>query len=764
MTLALGAAEARAQCPDGSPPPCPQRQVATAARVTNPPLDERMWIVMPFDNLSNSPDIEWLRTASANLLYLDMSRWQDIRVVDDERVADLLRETPTTAGQPLSLSNALAIAKRAGAGKLVMGDLIKSGSRTMLTAKIFDVKDGQRTSTVRDETSVQDSVIPLFGKLARKILKVDPPAGSSVGMVGTTSVRAYQEYSQGVQALNRFDIDGAKEHLRRALQLDSTFALAHFKLTTALGWFEGGDPRRLQHAEASWRFGNSLPQRERRLIEAQLWHTRGDLAKAADLYAAGVRADSSDVEAWHGLGEAHYHDFTMARDAADSSRVHFRGDWNLASRAFERVLALDPSYHVAYPHLVDLATVPLRGGCVVDAEQRCAANYVALVRFSGDSIVTTALAQRDSAVYRSQLEDYIRQGEMRRHLARADTMSLRWLSVASGESYARLKRSAVLSHLGRLREATDVLTQGGAVGGAVQRAQMTLARIELALKALNIREARRLYDSVRAVPVGSQLMLPYNDGAPRTLSLSDWLGRQFGWTFGQFAAAEPVLRGTAPTPPSPIILRYRRAFARLMSGFPDSIGLASQAQFDDGITRATVSAVSRGAASVLAWSINAPRDKWPALDTTLSDPRMRLVAAAMRKDAAALRASARMYDSTSRAITAGLMPDTALSLVAIEAYLAAGDSLAALRTLRFTLDTALVTRELFASISGSNTVFYAAVLPRLVLQRADLAAALGQKDEARLWYGRLLELWAGADAELQPTITRVRRAVAALGP
>jgi hypothetical protein len=85
---------AAAQCPDGSPPPCRTQQVAVATRRVNPPLDERTWIVVPFDNLAKNQEVDWLRGASVNLLYLDMSRWRDIRVIDDERVADLIRETP----------------------------------------------------------------------------------------------------------------------------------------------------------------------------------------------------------------------------------------------------------------------------------------------------------------------------------------------------------------------------------------------------------------------------------------------------------------------------------------------------------------------------------------------------------------------------------------------------------------------------------------------------------------------------------------------
>src|SRR5438034_5765359 len=132
----------RAQCPNGSPPPCRSQVIAAAApKRVNPPLDARTWIVVPFDNLAKTPDADWLRGASVNLLYLDMSRWRDLRVIDDERVADLVREVPEAKDAPtLSLNAGLAVARRAGAGRLVMGDVLKVGNRVAVTAKVFEVK------------------------------------------------------------------------------------------------------------------------------------------------------------------------------------------------------------------------------------------------------------------------------------------------------------------------------------------------------------------------------------------------------------------------------------------------------------------------------------------------------------------------------------------------------------------------------------------------------------------------------------------------
>ena len=137
----LTGTDAWAQCADGSPPPCRSTTVASAPRRANPPLDDRTWIVVPFDNLRNAQDVDWLRGASVNLLYLDMSRWRDIRVIDDERVADLLREVPEARNATkLDLSAGIAVAKRAGAGRLVMGDLLQLGNRTTVTAKVYIIQ------------------------------------------------------------------------------------------------------------------------------------------------------------------------------------------------------------------------------------------------------------------------------------------------------------------------------------------------------------------------------------------------------------------------------------------------------------------------------------------------------------------------------------------------------------------------------------------------------------------------------------------------
>ena len=58
VALAVVANTAIAQCPDGTPPPCKRPVGVPLLRRTNPPLDGRAWIVVPFGNVMKAPDLE----------------------------------------------------------------------------------------------------------------------------------------------------------------------------------------------------------------------------------------------------------------------------------------------------------------------------------------------------------------------------------------------------------------------------------------------------------------------------------------------------------------------------------------------------------------------------------------------------------------------------------------------------------------------------------------------------------------------------------
>jgi len=750
---------ARAQCPDGSPPPCRATQsVAAAPRRVNPPLDDRTWIVVPFDNLAHTNDAEWLRGASVNLLYLGMSRWTDVRVIDDERVADFIRDVPEAkSATTLSLNAGLAVAKRAGAGRLVMGDVLKLGNRTTVTAKVFDVKTGQRLRSVREEAAVQDSVMPMFGTLAQKVLNIAPPqgGGANVGVVGTSSIAAYQEYVQGMQALNTFELDTARAHLERALRLDSTFALAHAKLSVLGGWISPSDPANRVHAEAAARLAAPLPPRERALINANVAFARRDYVKACEGFSALIKNDSTDTDAWYGLGDCLYHDNALEPTSGDTSRIRWRTDLNASTRAFRRALELDPTYHLAYSHIVDAFSLTFRSGQYCP-EGRCR-NYIGVVRASGDSLlIVPLLLPRDTALFREQMEDYLRSGSRRRLLERAQRTAEQWVASNATDDRARLMHAIVLSGLGRVAQADSSMRRARLNDTSSSGLTATLNRLEIAVKLWRGQDANRLYDSIRTHP-GTLAMLP--TGPLTTGALAVVIAPTFGRMHDYDSLVTVSLRQSA-APPS--IERLSREGLRLLVGMPsDSMAVAERATFDELAAGRGAGFATRRIVLTLAFGLRAPRPTWPPIDTSVADPKIRLAVALMRRDTTSLRANTRRLDSLSSVYIAALLPDTGAALIAAEGYLALQDSVAALRVTRRWLDSSVAFTTL---ILGQGNTFVQPLLPRAMVLRADLAAALGQNEEARVWYRRFLDFWAKADPGFQPLIERVRKSLAALPP
>jgi tetratricopeptide (TPR) repeat protein len=748
---------AGAQCPDGSPPPCRSQASAPAPRRVNPALDDNTWIVVPFDNLSKSEDAEWLRGASVNLLYLDMSRWKDIKVVDDERVADLLRETPEAgaAAANLSLNAGLAVARRAGAGKLVMGDVLKLGNRTTVTAKIYDVKSGQRTRSVREDATVADSVMPLFGKLAQKILNVAPPAGASLGAVGTSRVDAYQAYLAGVAALNRFDLVAAKQHLGQALALDPAFALAHYKMAFVIGWDDPGNPAQRTHAEAAARSQTNLPPRVRGLIAGLNHQARNEWSKACETYRGLVAADSSDIEAIYGVGECLFHDPTATAVNGDTTRLRLNSDYQGSIRAFERVLALDPQYHLAYQHIIDALTADRQFPRVYCPEGGSCRQLVAYTIRIGDSVVTTPVFATDTAGVRTQAERFAQTRSRTRNLAAAQAVAEAWVRAAPDENRALAAMATVLLAQGRLLEADAALTRLKHTGSLFEELRRTLNRIEVNYKLGRLALANALYDSARASPL-------YMPGST-TVRFGNAIS-QFGLSFGRLTEFDSLVGGQMrlQNTPSPV-WAYQSAAIRYLLGLPsDSLALREREMFELARSARGAAAATRTISPSLYIAPALSRPTWPAIDTTWRDVKVQPVIAIMLKDTARLRVAARAVDSTLRAQAAVAGPDTAFTIVAAQAYLALRDSAAALKVLRFGLDTAAINSPYFPL--GQQGTGAATFAPRMMLMRADLAAALGHRDEARLFYRRFVDAFNKAAPELQPVVDRARKALAALSP
>jgi tetratricopeptide (TPR) repeat protein/tRNA A-37 threonylcarbamoyl transferase component Bud32 len=323
--------------------------VTLARRVPGPPdgINVRhSMLVLPFDNLRDDQAVNWLRDGSVSMLGLNLSQWNDLTVVDHERLHDLLAKHGLKPGDDIGLDMARQLAREAGVWTVVLGDFSQAGDSLHLAARVYDVASGNRVDVARVDDRSGADVRPLFDELATKLLDLSgAPRELRVGLARSTtaSLEAYRAYLSGVEQLNRWDLAGAERDLRRAIQIDTTFGLAYYKLALTRGWLVGtGDSIADAAIVRATAYSGNLPAHDRTVINAYRAFLGGEYPEARGAYQQLLARDAGDADAWYGLGEAWFHD-TTGSDLAPH--------WTQSTRAFRRTLSLDPDYALAYDHV-----------------------------------------------------------------------------------------------------------------------------------------------------------------------------------------------------------------------------------------------------------------------------------------------------------------------------------------------------------------------------------------------------------------------------
>jgi serine/threonine-protein kinase len=318
----------------------------------------RSLFVAPFDVLTPDPALDWLREGSVSMLALDLAQWTDLSVVDYERTLDLLRDAELDTASQIRLSQARQMARSGGAWSTVMGRISRVGDSLVVDASVFDVASGRLVRSAHASVTADGDPRVMFDALARQLLQIAgaPAITPELARTTTSSITAFRAYLEGQRALNSWQLDRADSLFGAAVAADSTFALAHYKRALAHGWSHLPDSTDVAMVEQARRHAGRLPQRERELVEGYLALTRGlaaagtgDFARAngylttaEERYEALVQRDSLDAESWYGFGDVHFHHAQL-----DSA---FARHWTRALRAFDRTLALDSTFHLAYAH------------------------------------------------------------------------------------------------------------------------------------------------------------------------------------------------------------------------------------------------------------------------------------------------------------------------------------------------------------------------------------------------------------------------------
>ncbi len=300
--------------------------------------EERVPIaVIDFDNDTDEAALDGL----SGMLITALEQSRRLSVMTRTRMLDVLETLGRDEVARIDESAGQRICDAAGVGALVIPTIRRFGDLYTIDLKIMNTRTHKYIYTTRKEGRGQESIPAMIDEIARDIridLRDTSEAVAStapVGDVTTTNLEAYQAYFEGEALLNDLDFSGAAESFARAIEYDSTFALAHYRLGYVEWWTRGQPDETRRHIRYALDNLDRIPQKERFLVRAiQVSLDKGFEAQLPVLKE--MRAlYPDDKEMLFGLGDAEFHS-----NQYDSAAVHF-----------EAALRVDPNMDRALQHL-----------------------------------------------------------------------------------------------------------------------------------------------------------------------------------------------------------------------------------------------------------------------------------------------------------------------------------------------------------------------------------------------------------------------------
>ncbi len=288
--------------------------------------------VLPFHNLTTDTSHAYFAVGLHDELLAQLAQVAALRVIGPASVSGYQR-TSTPAAQ---------IAEELAVGSIVQGSVQVVGNRLRVIVQLIDpVTEAGLWAETYDRPL--DDAFAVQSDIARQIVSavgvtLSRAEAGGITAAPTADAEAYLLYLQGREYARRAgdlpqDLAVAQRLYERALERDSTFALAHAALSIVHARlfsrrYDASPARadlQLREAHAALRFAPNLPEAHVAMALAYCCGRYGDQRELKELTAASRHAPN-DASLWAAI-------------AVVEAR---RGNWDGADLAFERARQLDP--------------------------------------------------------------------------------------------------------------------------------------------------------------------------------------------------------------------------------------------------------------------------------------------------------------------------------------------------------------------------------------------------------------------------------------
>jgi eukaryotic-like serine/threonine-protein kinase len=305
------------------------RRAATAV----PPVQTQL-AVLPF-SVPAAGTFTYLAEGMMDLLSRNLNGVEALVTVDPGRVMSVVRGGEERGVQEADRGR--DIARRLGAGRYILGSVHAAGGHLRIQAQLYQQDSGAarpiaQAAVEGDSTALFELVDELSAQLLVRGGRGQGARLAQTAALTTGSLPALKVYLDAERNLRAARFDSAVAGFQLAVSLDSSFALAHYRLAAAAMWtgrmglLGPAMTRALALAER-------LGERDRRLLSAFAELVRGAPDVAERQYREILEAYPEDLEARFQLANVLYN-YNAPRGRPPVE----------AAEQYSRVLEVDPEF------------------------------------------------------------------------------------------------------------------------------------------------------------------------------------------------------------------------------------------------------------------------------------------------------------------------------------------------------------------------------------------------------------------------------------
>jgi tetratricopeptide (TPR) repeat protein len=315
-------------------------------------------VVMAFRSPSTTAEEHRLADDLAADVALELNNWESIRAIPRVSLSGPVFDAGLSEPTFARIQDGIAVTRAVAAEALAGVSVRIRGDTAFVETTLFDANSGKSVDVSLQTAGLATDRTTLAGPIVYGILGVEE-TGRNPGALRrlTAEPDALNRHLEGERHLAEWRLPEAEASFRAAIERDSTFASAMLRLAQTLYWGSARDNASLttygqeiaRLSAVAVRHSANLGHRDSAHLAAFDAFQLGEYDRSRALYHELLQADSTDVYAWLMLGGVEFTDPWLVEGGNGAYLP--RGNWNVASQAFQEAVRLQPTFDLGYGHL-----------------------------------------------------------------------------------------------------------------------------------------------------------------------------------------------------------------------------------------------------------------------------------------------------------------------------------------------------------------------------------------------------------------------------